>query len=411
MDLTSPFNFTLSAMQLVYSSRGVVFAEKLQKGDGLIANLPSPQELANNLSVGVKPAWQISLQNGSNFITGDRTGVYTPTGWQLIKDLKPGDLVMQRLILSPPSNKGGELINYTSKLNTDAMPILVPKKMSVEMAKWLGVFIACGEFNHYDGRISVRLNNEALINEYYQLTKKIFRISPLLLKDKRAGNRKLEHYFISQNITKFLSQSVGRGTLQKIPTFLMSGSNEEHLAFIAGLSFNFSLYKKKNPIIYQGESKPISEFTALILRHNGYLISVHKDDYNNSEEQIRPDYYKTLVMGRHSKATVINGNLELNKHLDLPINVLVDVGLSIDNNLKIPSYHPHYRAWMRLKKDSLKLCAWNVAESFGIDLSDNQYYFVPIKSIQLMPTVKQVTLKVLYPEGFLLNNTVLSGQY
>lgn len=407
MDLTSPFNFTLASMQLVYTSRGVVFAEKLQKGDGLMANIPSPQELSNNLAVGVKPALLATLQNGNHLIVGDQNQVYTPRGWKLVKDLVPGDLVLQRLVLTPPSGDGGELIHYTQQLNTDAMPIVVPKKMSGDFAKWLGIFVACGEFNHYDGRISVRLNQEELINEYYELTKKIFRITPLVLKDKR-GNRKLEHYFISQNITKFLSQNIGRGSLQKVPTFLMGGSNSEHLQFIAGLSFNFSLYKKKNPIIYQGESKLVAEFVAMVLRHNGYIISIYKDDY--SKQETRPDRYTTLIMGVHEKASEISGNKELNPHLNLPLNVLVDITPSMDN-LNIPSYHPNYRAFMRLKKDSLKLCAWSVAKNLGVDLSDNHYYFVAVKSVQQLPAVKQVTLKVLYPEGFLLNNTILSGQY
>lgn len=63
-------------------------------------------------------------------------------------------------------------------------------------------------------------------------------------------------------------------------------------------------------------------------------------------------------------------------------------------------------------KENRTMCSWSVAESFKIDMSKVLHYYSEISSIKLINhQVKQVSLKVLYPEGFLFNNIVLGGRY
>src|SRR5690606_20317784 len=119
----------------------------------------------------------------------------------------------------------------------------------------------------HDGRISIRTNDPETAETYSYLTKKVFKLSPLVMQDSRPG-RSPEYYFISQNITRFLNLNMGRKHLQKIPSFLLEGSNDEHWSFISGLAVKAKAYKKNNLLIYQGYSKLVAEFISLVLRHN-----------------------------------------------------------------------------------------------------------------------------------------------
>lgn len=408
MDLTSPFNFNIAAMQLVYTPKGVMFAEKVSKGDQLFANTdPQIQELANSLAIGNKPGYQIFLKNGTNFSLGHGCQVYTTHGWKDIAELKPQDLILQKLIISAPNlNPGGNVINYTQQLNTDAMPILVPKKMSKDFAHWLGIFYAVGEFNHHDGKISIKTKDLQVAQEYSALTEKVFKLSPLTMQDPRPG-RSPEYYFISQNITKFLNTNMGRKHLQKIPSFLLEGSTDEHWAFITGLAVKARPYKKNNLIIYQGYSKLVAEFVSLVLRHNGYTVSQYKEDFSANET--KSDRYTVIITGKHPQGRELNLAANLQPLAQKSLKVLVDISAEFAN-LKIRSFDPHYKTFQQLSKKDLKICSWNIAEAWGIT-NHNLYYLVPVTQINYLKNIKQVTFKVLYPDGLLLNNTVLAGQY
>jgi hypothetical protein len=408
MDLTSPFNFDIAAMQLVYTPQGVLFAEKINKGDKILANLNTTQELANNLALGNKKALQIIFKNGNSIIVGEGCKVYTPSGWIDPSSLKSKDYVLHKIVLKGNQNQGSLPINYVQEFKTSAMPIYVPKKNSEAFAEWLGIFYALGEFNLYDGKISIHSNDDSIINEYINLTEQIFRLKPLLYQDKRE-NRKKEYYFTSQNVTKFLNLNVGRRHLKKIPHFLLEGSNEEHLAFLTGLSCEAKLHQDKYLVAYQGDSKLVADFVSLVLRNNGYTVSQQKGDF--SKNQSRADRYMVLITGRHIQAnrlSLFKQNIE--KYLNVDLSVMVDITKQYDQ-LKVQSFHPNYRLYKELAKKEFKICSWQIAKNLGVDLSSNEYYYVPVSKIKEIKAIKQVNLKVLYTEGLLLNNVVLSGNY
>lgn len=408
MDLTSPFNFELAAMQLIYTPQGVVFAEKIAKAHKLLANTNFPnQELANNLAKGSQSAWQLVCKNGNSIIVGPESKVYTQSGWKEVSELTPKDYILHRIVLPCNQNDGGRIINYNQELKTSSMPIYVPKKMSETFAEWLGIFYALGEFNQHDGRISIFSNDDTVVNEYINLTEQVFKLKPLLLKDKRP-NRQSEYYFISQNITRFLSLNSGRRHLKKIPQFLLEGSNDEHLAFLAGLAASPKFYNEKYLVMYQGDSKMLADFVSLVLRNNGYIATQVKADNSNNNKN---DYYTVMITGKHPKAIAIKlFHQELEQHLNKPLEVLVDISEQF-SSLKIPSYHKHYETYRRLLKSEHKICSWSIAESLGINLSQNEHYLVGVSKVKVLNSLKQVNLKVLYTEGLLVNNIVLSGHY
>lgn len=412
MDLTSPFNFDLAGLQLVYTPQGIMFAEKIQKGHKLLANVNfDKQELANNLGIGGKPTYQLVCANGNTVLLGAECKVYTQDGWKEASELTDKDLILHKLVVENHNqNKGGIALNYQQKLKTNAMPIYVPKKNSPEFSEWIGIFLSCGHFNANSGRIWILSDDEIVVNRYYELTEKVFRLQPIKTKNNRE-NRKTEHYFISQNIINFLRDNLGQLTqFKKIPAFLLEGSNDEHLALIKGLSSGASVdggYLH----FYKGPSKNIADCVSLILRNNGYVVYQKRLDYRKSSNN-KKDYYIVQIMGKSPEAPQdLIYNEEHRSYLLKPLNMMVDIKDEL-SSVKLRSFEAGYSAYKKMIKENRTMCSFSVAESFKIDMNKIVHYYSEISSIKLINhQVKQVSLKVLYPEGFLFNNIVLGGRY
>lgn len=413
MDLTSPFNYDLAGSQWVYTPQGIVLIEKITKGHKVLANNSFlGQELSNALVLENKTSTQIVCSNGNTLVLGSDCKLYTLKGWKEVSELKSKDYILHRIVVNNQNeSKGGLPIPYIQKFKTDAMPIYVPKKMSKEFAEWIGIFLSCGSILEEEGRIWITNPNEQVIERYSQLTDKIFRLKPIVYQNPE-GNRLPKYYFISKNVVYFLKDffNIASSTLRKIPAFLLEGSNEEHLALVKGLSAN-ARNDEDYLTIFHGNSKNVADVATLILRNNGYIVYEKTIDYRKSEDS-RKNEYLVKIIGKHPKAAVIDlYHTELVTLLNQPLNVLVDISAEF-NSLKVKSYHPNYSAYLKMKKSGRTLCTWSVAENLGVDMTKFDHYFDEINSIkEIKAKIKQMTLKVLYPEGFLINNIVLGGRY
>lgn len=409
MDLNSPFNFNIAAIQWIYTPQGIVFAEKIQKGHKALSNNQEEQEISNNLAIGNQKTYQLNLVNGNSILIGEQLKVYTLGGWKNIKDISPSDYVLSKMIIhNLNNNKGGNVINYIQKMNTNAMPIYVPKKNSTDFSEWLGIYLSIGSMSLTNGKIWIVCDDEKIIQRYYELTNNIFRLKPIKTQNKRE-NRKSEYYFVSKNVVNFLKDFTGNlAHLKKIPSFLLEGSNQEHLSFIKGMSAN-AQKEKNNMIIYRGISKNLAECVALILRNNGYIISQKKISYKHSENN-KKDYYIVKILGKHPLAK----NIEMfQEHFKFnnDLNVIVDIS-KIIKTINLRSFDAGYSVLQILKKKNKTTCTWKVAKKLGVDDNELLYYFEKVSSVvELKNAIKHINVKTLYTNGLLINNVVIQGNY
>lgn len=400
MDLTSPFNFKVASVQFLMSKEGIFFCEKLEKGLKVFSNTGEDQEISNNLSSQNESCSLITLENGNSIIVSKEMKIMTLAGWKTPDELSSKDLVFQRLnLLKDSSNFGKKNINFKQSLKTNSMPIFIPEKNSIYFSEWLGLFISKGWFSLRTNKIYFKSENEKDNERFSFLTEKVFKLLPL--SENTADGKKL--YFYSANVLSFIKQYIGsnKKTL-KIPYFLLEGSNEEILCFVRGVCSQPRLNKKNELEVLITQSKLIADLFSLILRNNGYFVSITKN--NKNQDNSRNDSFQISLRGIHPLANKIWDYDLFKKN-----TILIDTSGFI-SNLKIKSYHPNYAAFYKLNKKNVKTCEWDLAEKLGVDLTKNFLYLEKVKSVKDI-SVKINKIKTLYPEGLCFNNFLLMGTF
>lgn len=409
-DLNSPFIFNIGKIQWVYTPKGIIFPEKIQRGDKAISNIAqSDQSVSNVLLLNEnKDMVELTCSNGNIISVDSKLKLYTQRGWVEAVELKKEDLILHKYVIESPNiNEGKNEIPFKQNLHKNAMPIFVPNKNSKDLSEWIGMFLVAGYSDLKTGKVSILLSNEIEIERYKHLCTQLFRISPLENQDKRE-NRKTEFYFVSRNVVRFIQSFFNQKQhMLKLPPFLLEGSNEEHLSFLKGISIGSKLVDS-NVLFFSGTSKNLADSISLILRHNGFAVSVSRIK-NREKGRNNQDYYHVKIMAKHplSQAQVFfhEDTYSLN---DLNSSLLVDIANEI-NNVQLRSFEDGYVSLKQMKKNNKTICTWKTARHFKIDMSKIIHYFVPISKIVHKKQV-QVSIKVMNTYGFVVNNVVLGGK-
>lgn len=406
MKINTPFNIEIGAFTWVTTPEGVVLADKLQKNQSIFSPQGNDQKVANILSQSPKKVLQIITQNGNSLIVDPKTSFYTLDGWKSAEELTEKDFVLNQMKVLKTSNEGGKSIPYKQELKGNAMPILVPNKMNQDLAKWMGIMCSSGRYNLANGHVSIITKNELLIKEFFKLTEKIFKLKPTVYQDKDLKKSK-EYYFISRNVVKFLKQWLGPNfNLRKVPSFIIEGSTQEHLAFLEGLGCQ-AKEDKKYVQFYKGVSKPAADFCAMTLRNFGYIVYQQQIILKN--EGI--NYYIVRILSKYPEALNIEFlNKELESKISIDPNVLVPVPKEI-YTMKISTLTGKYSAYRKIIKNKQKLCSLQTLISLGLEKYwDKRFYFVPISQIKTTE-MKTVLIKTLYDQGLNINGLVVGGFY
>jgi len=361
----------LSNLAELYCKSGILRIEKIFPNSIVLNGKNKETTIKYNNSIDKVKFYNLSFKNGTTISIGEDTLVITTDGPKKIQDIKPKDYLLYKFSNLNPSG-GGASIYSEFILDATTMPIKIPKKMSKDLALWLGIISSKGRYYEKNGCVAIPLNDKVIGSLLHELTIKLFKIKPKTYKDKKTGY--VQHYIFSIILVRFLRSFIGVNThLKKIPQQLLQGSLEEQLSFLQGLTLD-GYIERGNLVVYGGISKRLADFSATVLRSCGHSVY----------QQIRKsghgiNVYYTKVIASNNEALDIVA-LETKKTEGLEkTGFLVKVTKEIIET-KVPSNHPQYSALRNLKQRDSKTCYSYTLDELKLTYPQDNYY-VMVKKI------------------------------
>jgi ribonucleoside-diphosphate reductase alpha chain len=218
---------------------------------------------------GKKRGIRVRLDNGAELVGAwESHRLLTPEGWRLMRELKPGDIVLGKLV--PSHGPGGLPLPEASEfpLKTNARDLPLPEKMSEDLALFLGMLAADGSTAEATGFVGIATKSPEVERTFCQIVEKLFGVKPKRTVDKRTGVKNL--FLTSRRLVRFVERLIGKGAAQKrVPQQILQGSPEEKLAFLRGLTLDGYVHRIMGLVVYEGKSQRLAYEAAELARSFG----------------------------------------------------------------------------------------------------------------------------------------------
>jgi adenosylcobalamin-dependent ribonucleoside-diphosphate reductase len=218
---------------------------------------------------GKKRGIRVRLDNGAELVGAwESHRLLTPEGWRLMRELKPGDIVLGKLV--PSHGPGGLPLPEASEfpLKTNARDLPLPEKMSGDLALFLGMLAADGSTAEATGFVGIATKSPEVERAFCQIVEKLFGVKPKRTVDKRTGVKNL--FLTSRRLVRFVERLIGKGAAQKrVPQQILQGSPEEKLAFLRGLTLDGYVHPNMGLVVYEGKSQRLAYEAAELARSFG----------------------------------------------------------------------------------------------------------------------------------------------
>jgi ribonucleoside-diphosphate reductase alpha chain len=218
---------------------------------------------------GKKRGIRVRLDNGAELVGAwESHRLLTPEGWRLMRELKPGDIVLGKLV--PSHGPGGLPLPEASEfpLKTNARDLPLPEKMSEDLALFLGMLAADGSTAEATGFVGIATKSPEVERTFCQIVEKLFGVKPKRTVDKRTGVKNL--FLTSRRLVRFVERLIGKGAAQKrVPQQILQGSPEEKLAFLRGLTLDGYVHPIMGLVVYEGKSQRLAYEAAELARSFG----------------------------------------------------------------------------------------------------------------------------------------------
>jgi ribonucleoside-diphosphate reductase alpha chain len=356
----------IAAGTLIPTSRGLIrveeFAETIE--DDSFTALDGETRTAEGYRItqhyhaGHKPAVKIRLDNGAT-LTGavGSHRVLTRTGWQLMSELKLGDVVLGRLVAS--HGPGGAPIEWATAHRTSAnRTIQVPECMSPDFALFLGMLVADGHTIESTGAVGISCKDEEVERTFTEVVQRLFGCAPKVLEDKRTQVRTL--YLTSRNLARCVEGLIGKGAYNKyVPDQILVGSAEEKLAFLSGLTLDGYLVQHTGLLcLYAGMSERLAYEAAELARSFG-LPKV----YQGRKEVKGYGLCHYIYVSNELQARI--RCVESRKNAEQPAEVAYLVFIGDRAEAPVPESHPAFYAVKALRQRGHSWCKNTTAEALG----------------------------------------------
>ncbi|APD08940.1 MULTISPECIES: adenosylcobalamin-dependent ribonucleoside-diphosphate reductase [Thermus] len=216
---------------------------------------------------GKKRGVRVRLDNGAELVGAwESHRILTPQGWRLMRELKPGDLVLGKLV--PAHGPGGAPISLEFPLRTNAKVLPLPERMSPELALFLGMLAADGSTVESTGFVGIATKSPEVEAAFRDVVQRLFGAEPKVTVDKRTGVRNL--YLTSRRLTRYVEALIGKGAAEKrVPRQILQGNAEEKLAFLKGLTLDGYARPDLGLVVYEGKSARLAYEAAEMARSFG----------------------------------------------------------------------------------------------------------------------------------------------
>lgn len=221
---------------------------------------------------GVRSTIKIRLDNGQEIEGSEVHKLMTPYGWTPMGELNYHDYICIRRDVSM-DYPGGKVL-HGADFARNAKEFTIPEKMSPELAMFFGMICADGHLQESAGLVSLTKNDQVVGSLFSDLCKTLFNAE---IKH-RIDPRNNVHYwqFTSRAVVRWIKNLIGyRSDDKHAPEAVMSGSQEEMRAFLAGVSLdgyraNYTSGGSSATVIYMGRSKELADNCFSLLNALGY---------------------------------------------------------------------------------------------------------------------------------------------
>lgn len=323
------------------------------------------QKVLSHYSAGTKEATRIILQNGAS-ISGARAShkVKTLDGWKTLGELSSNDLILVNDDFEVFDVDNMSPIDVDFDRNTNANFMNLPDKMSVYLAKILGMLAADGHLEETTGKVSLYEKSPGVGDFYNSLAKQVFDVTPEIHIDERTDV--VEHRTTSRALVRYIKKLIGyRSSNKKIPDQILQGSFAEKRYFLEGLTLDGYLRKGKGLVVYDGKSQKLAYQAAELLRSFG------KPHIYCGKKWVKTHgYYTYSVMISEELQNVITP-LELHKCAESSYrkrDQLVVFDSEDLATLTVSANHPYYSAVRNLRQRNLIYCTQSLAKNIGLGI-------------------------------------------
>lgn len=192
-----------------------------------------------------------------------------------------------------------------------------PKKMTKELAEWLGMYMAKGSITASGGSYSIKLDHskQEPLQKFLELTKQLFNTEEVAIKEHSNG------YVIEVNsnyVGKWLAEvldSTTENLIKDVPAEILQGTKEIQESFIKGLTTNSVIGEEKQPSIQLASvSYRMMDKVRVMLLNMGIYASIREGKTNTKEVLVTRKYAEkflnTIGFIEVDKASILRSKLE-----------------------------------------------------------------------------------------------------
>lgn len=310
---------------------------------------------------GKKRGVRIRLDNGAELVGAwESHRLLTPEGWRLMRELKPGDVVLGKLV--PSHGEGGLPIPEAKglSLRTNARNLPLPERMSEDLALFLGMLAADGSTVEATGFVGIATKDPDVERVFQEVAGRLFGVEPKCTVDKRTGVRNL--YLTSRRLVRFVEALIGKGAAQKrVPSQILQGSPGEKLAFLRGLTLDGYVHANMGLVVYEGRSQRLAYEAAELARSFG-LPKV----YQGRKKVLAPKetYYVHSVAVSGPLQELLEP-LEAHKRAKVEARYKVFVPQEVLAATRVGTHHPGYVSLKSVRQREAQAVYNTTAERLG----------------------------------------------
>ncbi|HEY7976036.1 MAG TPA: LAGLIDADG family homing endonuclease, partial [Ktedonobacterales bacterium] len=278
--------------EIFYSLERKPRADEFVPFEATILGVDGPERATQFYSGGVQPIYEVATALGYSIrgtanhplLTIQAGGAVT---WRKIGDLQPGDYVALA--------RGSQVFGASAALPDSDYPLPIqPRRMTPELAYWLGLLTAEGSVTSYE--VWFTNQSQALIERFVTLTHDLFGLEAV-------PHRKGETYNYNVSISsKALSVwlrgelGVRRGSGAKtVPTSVLTSACEDILAFLEGLFWGDATLRgnadSSNTFKYTSKSRLLARQAQALLLNLGVVGALWSHEDNGET------YYNVTLRG------------------------------------------------------------------------------------------------------------------
>lgn len=372
---------------LIPTNRGLVPIEKIGKSEigqfgdpnmdyEVIGHDGKQHKITSFYTNGFVDTIRMRTETGAIIEGSMKHKMLTTEGWKQMPDLRIGDAIIGRF--SEMHGEGNLPINFDFVMRSNAKDVNFPVKMSVDLAKWLGMMCADGHTVESSGNVGLTAKSKCgnPESEFIRLSS-IFNINQRDTIDNRSGV--VIKSMTSRNLVRYVEKLIGKGAGNKhIPEQILQGSAEEKIAFLSGLTLD-GYVSPKGLTIYSGISKQLADETECLCRSFGlpkvYRYTETKNDGYQVHSVIVTNQMQDLIIPieehKRRKSTFFSWLVPTPKDV---------------YKLELPSSHSEYSNLRSLKQRQPLYCKNTTLDKLGVEY-DKKIYITKVSSLEKSATM------------------------